>query len=73
VKIFKSTIWHIQLPRNKIAMFQWILNEYELAQFRTIDRMKAIVQLMIPPGNEKKVTKIIDALRKEWQCEIKII
>jgi len=54
-------------------MFQWILNEYELAQFRTIDRMKAIVQLMIPPGNEKKVTKIIDALRKEWQCEIKII
>jgi hypothetical protein len=69
----KSSFWYLHLPREKIALLQWTLNEYNgLVQFRTIDRFKAIVELMIPPGNELEVEKIIDALRKQWQSEIKI-
>lgn len=69
-----STIWHVELPREKIALFQWILGAYDgLAQFRTLDRFKAVVELMIPPGNEEDVRAVIQALRKEWQCNIKIV
>ena len=69
----KSTIWHVYLPRDKIALFQWILGEYDgLTQFHTLDRFKAVVELMIPPGNESEVSKVIQALQKEWSCEIKL-
>lgn len=68
-----STIWHVYLPRDKIALFQWILGEYDgLAQFHTLDRFKAVVELMIPPGNEPEVDRVIQALKEEWQCEIKL-
>jgi len=69
-----STIWHVELPRNKIALFQWILGAYDgIVQFRTIDRFKAVVELMIPPGNEQDVGTVIQALQEEWQCDIKVL
>lgn len=72
-KFLKSNFLYIDLPRDKIAIFQWILGEYDgLVQFRTIDRMKATIELMIPPGNEKEVIKIIESLKKEWQCKMKL-
>ncbi|MCD6320294.1 MAG: DUF4911 domain-containing protein [Candidatus Desulfofervidaceae bacterium] len=70
----RSTIWHVELPRNKIALFQWTLGAYDsLVQFRTLDRFKAVVELMIPPGNEEDVAAVIQALREEWQCNIRIV
>lgn len=67
----KSKDWIIQLPRDKIAFFQWIIEAYDgLAQFRTIDPYKAIVRLMVPPGNELDLEDLISHLIKEMGLKI---
>ncbi|GEM_PF-3327208 len=69
----RSRFWYVELPRDKIALFQWILGAYDgLAQFRTIDRFKAVVELMVPPGNEADVEAVIKALSQEWNCPLKL-
>jgi len=67
----KSKDWIIQLPRDKIAFFQWIIEAYDgLAQFRTIDPYKAVVRLMVPPGNELDLEDLISHLIKEMELKI---
>ena len=67
----KSKDWIIQLPRDKIAFFQWIIEAYDgLAQFRTIDPYKAVVRLMVPPGNELDLEDLISHLIEEMELEI---
>ena len=67
----KSKDWIIQLPRDKIAFFQWIIEAYDgLAQFRTIDPYKAVVRLMVPPGNELDLEELISHLIEEMELEI---
>jgi len=67
----KSKDWIIQLPRDKIAFFQWIIEAYDgLAQFRTIDPHKAVVRLMVPPGNELDLEELISHLIEEMELEI---
>jgi len=70
----KSKDWIIQLPRDKIAFFQWIIEAYDgLAQFRTIDPYKAVVRLMVPPGNELDLEDLISHLIEEMGLEISFI
>ncbi|MDL1972297.1 MAG: DUF4911 domain-containing protein [Deltaproteobacteria bacterium] len=67
----KSKDWIIQLPRDKIAFFQWIIEAYDgLAQFRTIDPYKAVVRLMVPPGNELDLEDLISHLTEEMGLKI---
>jgi hypothetical protein len=69
----RSQFWYVELPRDKIALFQWILGAYDgIAQFRTVDRFKAVVELMVPPGNEVDVKAVIKALSREWNCVLKL-
>ncbi len=69
----RSHFWYVKLPRNKIALFQWIVGSYDgLAQFRTVDRFQAIVELMVPPGNEEDVKALIKALREEWNLPLNL-
>ncbi len=70
----RSKDWLIQLPRDKIAFFQWVIEAYDgLAQYRTIDPYKAIIKLMVPPGNESDLEELIFHLAKEMGFEISFI
>ncbi|KPJ69197.1 MAG: hypothetical protein AMJ45_00840 [Syntrophobacter sp. DG_60] len=70
----KSKNWLIQLPRDKIAFFQWVIEAHDgLAQFRTVDPYKAIIKLMVPPGSESDLEELISHLAKEMGFEISFI
>jgi hypothetical protein len=59
-----------RLHREDIAYFKFIIESYEgMAVVRTKDPHEAIVELMVAPGWEKDVGKVLEGLRKEIPIE----
>lgn len=60
----------LRVPRKEIAYLKFIIESYEgMAVIRTKDPDQAIVELMIAPGWEKEMEKVLEALRKEILIE----
>ena len=65
-----TTSKYIRLHRNDIAYFKFIIESYEgMAVVRTKDPHEAIVELMVAPGWEKDVDRVIEGLQREIQIE----
>ncbi len=61
---------YLRLRREDIAYFKFIIESYEgLAVVRTKDSSEAIVELMVAPGFEKDVDKVLEGLRREIPIE----
>ncbi len=60
----------LRVPCKDIAYLKFIIESYEgMAVVRTIDPDQAIVELMIAPGWEEEVERVLEALRKEISIE----
>jgi hypothetical protein len=61
---------YIRLHRKNIAYFKFIIESYEgMAVVRTKDPHEAIVELMVAPGWEKDLEKVLEGLREEIPIE----
>jgi len=61
---------YLRLRRKDIAYFRFIIESYEgMAIVRTIDPYEAVVELMVAPGWEEDVEKVLEGLRKEILIE----
>jgi hypothetical protein len=61
---------YFRLHRKDIAYFKFIIESYEgMAVVRTKDPHEAIVELMVAPGWEKDVEKVLEGLGKEIPIE----
>jgi hypothetical protein len=61
---------YFRLRREDIAYFKFIIESYEgMAVVRTKDPHEAVVELMVAPGWEKDVEKVLEGLRKEMIIE----
>jgi hypothetical protein len=53
-----------------IAYFKFIIESYDgIAVLRTKDRLEAVVELMIAPGWDQDVDRILEGLRTEMVIE----
>ena len=60
----------IRIRRKDIAYFKFIIESYEgMAVIRTKDPQEAVVELMVAPGWEEDVDKILERLREESPLE----
>lgn len=61
---------YFRLRRQDIAFFKFIIESYEgMAVVRTQDPHEAIVELMLAPGWEKDLEKVLESLREEMAIE----
>ncbi len=61
---------YLRLHRKDIAYFKFVIESYEgMAVVRTHDPKEAVVELMVAPGWEKDLEKVIEGLRKEIPLE----
>ena len=61
---------YFRLRREDIAYFKFIIESYEgMAVVMTKDPHEAVVELMVAPGWEKDVEKVLEGLRKEMIIE----
>jgi hypothetical protein len=61
---------YYRLHRKDIAYFKFIIESYEgMAVVRTKDPHEAIVELMVAPGWEQDVEKVLEGLGKEIHIE----
>jgi hypothetical protein len=61
---------YFRLHRKDIAYFKFIIESYEgMAVVRTKDPYEAIVELMVAPGWERDIDKILEGLGKEIHVE----
>jgi hypothetical protein len=61
---------YFRLHRKDIAYFKFIIESYDgMAVVRTKDPYEAIVELMVAPGWEKDVEKVLEGLGKEIHIE----
>jgi hypothetical protein len=61
---------YYRLHRKDIAYFKFIIESYEgMAVVRTKDPYEAIVELMVAPGWEQDVEKVLEGLGKEIHIE----
>jgi hypothetical protein len=61
---------YLRLHRKDIAYFKFIIESYDgMAVVRTKDPNEAIVELMVAPGWEKDVDKVLEGLGKEIHIE----
>ncbi|HJX59824.1 MAG TPA: DUF4911 domain-containing protein [Thermodesulfobacteriota bacterium] len=61
---------YYRLHRKDIAYFKFIIESYDgMAVVRTKDPHEAIVELMVAPGWEKDVEKVIEGLQREIEIE----
>ena len=61
---------YYRLHRKDIAYFKFIIESYEgMAVVRTKDPHEAIVELMVAPGWEQDVEKVIEGLQREIEIE----
>jgi hypothetical protein len=65
-----TTSKYFRLRRNDIAYFKFIIESHEgMAVVRTKDSHEAIVELMVAPGWERDVDKVLEGLGKEIRIE----
>jgi len=61
---------YYRLHRKDIAYFKFIIESYDgMAVVRTKDPHEAIVELMVAPGWEQDVEKVLEGLGKEIHIE----
>jgi hypothetical protein len=61
---------YYRLHRKDIAYFKFIIESYDgMAVVRTKDPHEAIVELMVAPGWEEDVEKVIEGLQREIEIE----
>ena len=61
---------YYRLHRKDIAYFKFIIESYDgMAVVRTKDPYEAIVELMVAPGWEQDVEKVIEGLQREIEIE----
>jgi hypothetical protein len=61
---------YFRLRREDIAYFKFIIESYEgMAVVRTQDPHEAVVELMVAPGWEEDVDRVLEGLRKEITIE----
>jgi len=69
-KIMDTESRFYRLHRKDIAYFKFIIESYDgMAVVRTKDPYEAIVELMVAPGWEKDVDKVLEGLGKEIRIE----
>jgi len=62
---------YFRVHRKDIAYLKFIIESYEgMAVVRTQDPHEAIVELMVAPGWEKDLEKVLEDLRKEICIEL---
>ncbi len=61
---------YYRLPQKEIAYLKFIIESYEgMAVVRTKDPHEAIVELMVAPGWEEELERVIEGLRNEIQIQ----
>ena len=61
---------YFRVRREDIAYFKFIIESYEgMAVVRTKDPHEAIVELMVAPGWERDLEKVLEGLRMEIAIE----
>jgi hypothetical protein len=61
---------YFRVQRQDIAYFKFIIESYEgMAVVRTKDPQEAVIELMVAPGWEKELEKVLEGLRKEITLE----
>jgi Domain of unknown function (DUF4911) len=61
---------YFRVRRRDIAYFKFIIESYEgMAVVRTKDPHEAVVELMVAPGWEKDLEKVLEGLRVEMAIE----
>ncbi len=61
---------YFRLHRQDIAYFKFIIESYEgMAVVRTRDSHEAVVELMVAPGWEKDMDRVLEGLGKEIHIE----
>ena len=61
---------YFRVRRQDIAYFKFIIESYEgMAVMRTKDPHEAIVELMVAPGWERDLEKVLEGLRMEMAIE----
>lgn len=61
---------YFRLHRKDIAYFKFIIESYDgMAVMRTKDPHEAIVELMVAPGWERDLEKVLEGLGKEIHIE----
>ena len=61
---------YFRVRRQDIAYFKFIIESYEgMAVVRTKDPHEAIVELMVAPGWEQDLEKVLEGLRMEMAIE----
>ncbi len=61
---------YFRVHRQDIAYFKFIIESYEgMAVVRTKDPQEAVIELMVAPGWEKELEKVLEGLRKEITLE----
>ncbi len=62
----QSSIRCFNVKKEDIAYFKFILEGYQgLAMMRTLDPLRGLVLLHIPPGAEREVSQILEGLIEE--------
>jgi len=65
--------WQLRVNRRDIAFLKFILEGYDgLAQLTTVDPLMGRLALMIVPGCEETVRRLLDDLKKEMMLEIEV-
>jgi len=65
-----TTSKYFRLRRKDIAYFKFIIESYDgMAVVRTKDPHEAIVELMVAPGWERDLDKVLEGLGKEIHIE----
>lgn len=60
----------LRVNRKDIAYFKFIMESHEgIAVVRTNDPKEAVIELMVAPGCEREVEKVIEELKKEIVIE----
>ncbi len=61
---------YFRVKRKDIAYFKFIIESYEgMAVVRTLDPKEAVVELMVAPGWESDLGRLVDDLQKEIPVE----
>jgi Domain of unknown function (DUF4911) len=70
LKRMDTTSKYFRLRRKDIAYFKFIIESYDgMAVVRTKDPHEAIVELMVAPGWERDLDKVLEGLGKEIHIE----
>ena len=66
----KSAVWIYQVDPYEIHYLRFILEAYEgLATLTTLDPLKGLIQLAVPPGCEGSLKALMEALGQELEMQ----